>query len=813
MGLPTTAESLPKAPAPQKWARIPAFSTFILAAAVLAFYFWTASSSANPFDFQERQTDYYNLLVEGFRAGHLSMNSVPDPGLLSPDPAVRSRAPYLLDASLYQGRYYLYFGVTPAATLFLPWSLLTGHGLPENLAAALLASAGFAFSLFLLWDLRRCFFPTTGNLAWAAIVIAAGLANLAPTVLRRGAFYEVAVLSAYACSMLYFLGCWLALRGRTGQGLGLVIAGFSAALGVGSRPNLICAGLLLPFLAWAAWRLSPAEKRTRRRLLRSLLLAGVPAAIGMSALFLYNFQRFGSPFEFGHSFQLGSNPNGFHFTWENFRHNLRLYYLTWPEVSRYFPFFSPGTETARPEGYWGIEQIHGQLLSLGLLVPFVVCLWCRRTDARALAPVIFLCLMLLFCFAGNGAIIAATGVRSNRYMMDFHPELLLGVCLGVLGLAGIRTGFVRWLVRGSCGLLLLLGFYNAMISLQTSETLRQTNLPAYASIARVFNYPSWWWQQAFGAPPGPLRLKVAFPAGQPGTLEPLVSTGTSWFSDTLYVRYDGPGIVRFILEHADHGSIASPPVSILPGQEYALEVGMGSLYPPEEHPFFEGLARGQMRLIKHTAVISLDGREVMHGSSVFFDASPGQVQIGENRLWPTMKLGRFTGRLEYLGRRPVSIDGLRAQARTEVGPVLLQVALPRDRFGTAEPLVVTGDAGRADVLFVHYVDETHVRFGLDHWGSGVTYSPAVEIDYTVPHRLQLHLGSLYPSDLAVDPALRRRFAVLLDDRPVIDTQTDFYPADRLAVDIGVNSIGASSCRVLFGGEILSSRRLSLAPNP
>ncbi len=78
--------------------------------------------SRNPAD------EYYNLLVQGFRAGQLSIKMDAPPGLtrLSDpyDPAAnaRYRAPAnraapnrLHDLSYYKGKLYLYFGVTPGA--------------------------------------------------------------------------------------------------------------------------------------------------------------------------------------------------------------------------------------------------------------------------------------------------------------------------------------------------------------------------------------------------------------------------------------------------------------------------------------------------------------------------------------------------------------------------------------------------------------------------------------------------------------------------------------------------------------------------
>ncbi|MGA2139046.1 MAG: hypothetical protein ABSH14_09320, partial [Verrucomicrobiia bacterium] len=114
---------------------------------------------------------YYNLLVQGFRAGQLSLKKEVPPGLAqlaAPyDPAVNlldQLPPYRLnDLSRYHGRLYLYFGVTPALILF--WPMLGA-----------------------LW--RRYFAEVSVGVV-AACVLALGLATGAPMLLSQADVYEV----------------------------------------------------------------------------------------------------------------------------------------------------------------------------------------------------------------------------------------------------------------------------------------------------------------------------------------------------------------------------------------------------------------------------------------------------------------------------------------------------------------------------------------------------------------------------------------------------------------------------------------------
>ncbi len=806
----TIAGEEPPTPLPARgipWALVAATSLVI--GLVVAFYLWTASSPNVPFEFRGQKNDYYNLLTDGFLGGHLYMKVDPHPDLLSADPAIRARAPFLLDASLYRGRYYLYFGVTPVLVLFLPWAVVSGHSIPDNFATVLFAGLGFILSVVLLWRIRRRQGTASGTGLWLVIVVALGFCTVVPAALRRGAFYEVAICSGYAFTMLFFIGLEEAMLTKRRPAWWLTAASLSYGLAVGSRVNLVFGGLLLPAAVLWLWWPEHTRADARRRLVRLALPALLPAALCLAGLLIYNYARFDDFLEPGWNYQFGIKGEKTQFAVPYLWHNLRLYYFTLPEFSRYFPFFYPGRESLQPPGYFGREFAHGQFffvpLALLALVGGVTAVR-RQSTVRMLLP---FSAALAFWFLCNGLIVGLGGMRANRYMIDFQPALLLLTCLGVLTAAGTGHRLHRVITAACVGLLLFGSFYNTMISLQADESFRQNNRPAYERLARVFDHPSWWYQRLTRETIGPLALEVAFPKAAPGTLEPLVATGTPWFSDVLFVHYLDPGTIRFVLEHAGYGGPSSPPITITPDKPHRLEISLGSLYPPEEHPFFSRLTRAQMRLLKRTVRIDLDGATVFRASASFYDASPGQVYVGENWLKPAMTTGRFSGRLLSQGEKPFDIDRLSRAVSTDVGPAVLRVEFPRDRPGAAEPLVVTGTSGRADVLFVQYLDNRSIRFGLDHWSHGAIYSPIVPLDYAVPHEIEIHMGSLYPPSLPVDSFGRQKLAVKLDGREVFATRTTFYDADAFAVDIGCNSIGASSCRTYFGGNIFSVERLGV----
>ncbi|HXQ79978.1 MAG TPA: hypothetical protein VN775_01610, partial [Opitutaceae bacterium] len=103
--------------------------------------FWIADG-ARAFDGDRRDAwHHYEYLVDGFLKGQTSLSVEPAPELLrlrDPYDPSQNRPWQLWDASLYRGKYYLYFGPTPVLVM-LPWRVVTGHHLPQRLAVAVFA--------------------------------------------------------------------------------------------------------------------------------------------------------------------------------------------------------------------------------------------------------------------------------------------------------------------------------------------------------------------------------------------------------------------------------------------------------------------------------------------------------------------------------------------------------------------------------------------------------------------------------------------------------------------------------------------------
>ena len=255
---------------------------------VILFYGWTASATA--LGIGEPQDGHYNLLTDALLHGQLHLRSEPQPELFEledPYQARRNARHRLQDASLYRGRYYLYFGVVPAITFFAPARLLGLGDLPQTLAVFFFASGGFVFGALLLRQLVGAAgqpsageppAPHSSGWVWATAVCVLGFANAALSVLRRPSVYEVAVSAG-----LFFLtgSAWLFLTASRDAGPSLwrlALGSLFLGCAVGSRPNHLVA---LPFLLLLAW---PALRRRGRGVLPALSAALVPLSVSLLLL-------------------------------------------------------------------------------------------------------------------------------------------------------------------------------------------------------------------------------------------------------------------------------------------------------------------------------------------------------------------------------------------------------------------------------------------------------------------------------------------------------------------------------------------------
>jgi tetratricopeptide (TPR) repeat protein len=416
---------------------------------------------------------YYNLLVEGFRAGQLSVNKAAPAGLTQLadpyDPAANAHyqsAFYQLhDLSYYKGKLYLYFGVMPALLLFWPCVALTGHYLFHRQAVTIFCAAGYLVSVGVLRALWRRYFPEVSVWVMAAGALALGLATGVPVLLSRCSVYEVSISCGYMLTMVALAAIWCALHSFDRKGRWLFVSSVAYGLAIGARPSLLFGAIILLVPVIQPWR--------ERQAIWPLVIAAVgPITLAGLGLMLYNTRRFGNPLEFGLRYQLATERQdmmhllGLRYLW----YNLHAYFLERVRWSSYFPFVTEIGVVPVPSSHRLSETAFGVLIYmplvwLGLAVPLA---WRNRSAEQGSVLCGFLGAVVLFC----GICVVTVGMffaTCIRYEIDFLPALLLVAVAGVFGLERALTDRPVWRRAARCGWGLLLGFSVAFNLLASVE--------------------------------------------------------------------------------------------------------------------------------------------------------------------------------------------------------------------------------------------------------------------------------------------------------------------------------------------------------
>jgi len=421
----------------------------VLSAVGLVFAFLV---SAGTFSTWPTYSNYYDLLAQGFRAGRLDIPIAPSPRLLaSSDPFDPALAPlWVWDASLHEGRYYLYWGPLPA---LLEAAFKFVFGIRRTLGDQYLL---FVFSLLevlfgalIVQRLARRLFPRIPAAFVALALLVFAFANPLPHSLASPAIYQAAILGGQAFllgGVVFAFDAVAAEPSASGSRRRLVLAGVSWALALACRISLAPAVLLLAVAT--AMAVFPAGPARARRAVSGMLPLAAPIAAVTGLLLLYNRQRFGSWLDFGVAEQLTTMP--YHASASYVPLNLYSYLARPFHLSCEFPYMLqlqdpgpgafPGWMRAAP-GYTTREPVVGMLWAvpwswlapLGMIVVPAFVLRDRRSSG-APAPGSRTLLWCAACFAILGSVAGGPDLVSflatMRYLGDVTPGIVLSGILG-----------------------------------------------------------------------------------------------------------------------------------------------------------------------------------------------------------------------------------------------------------------------------------------------------------------------------------------------------------------------------------------------
>lgn len=266
---------------------------------VIAVYLWFISVS------RDSTSNYYALLAASFQQGELSLSLRPDPALLelaNPyDPAARQGIKVPLDLSLYNDKFYLYWGPAPAL-LLTPVKMLFHGQVPDVYLLFAFVCGIFLSQFLLILHLWERFFPAIPRWMVLLSVFVAGFISPTVWLLNRPKIYEAAIAGGQFFFIAGLLAAYTALDRPTPSNWRLFLAGLFWSLAVGTRSVLVfpIAFMTLMVVTWF-YRL---YRQSWLKLVGALTPFGMPLVFGAVAFAWYNWARFGSVSETGFSYAM-----------------------------------------------------------------------------------------------------------------------------------------------------------------------------------------------------------------------------------------------------------------------------------------------------------------------------------------------------------------------------------------------------------------------------------------------------------------------------------------------------------------------------
>lgn len=391
----------------------------------------------------------FERLAEAFLVGRPYILQPPNPALLTKaDPYDQANSHlWMVDLSLWQGRYYLYWGPVPPLLLAVAKLFLGRHRVLGEAWLALLfvTIAGLAGAIFVRRICQRLF-PGVPRLALAMAMLAVAFAGPLLHLLTTGNTYVIAIAAGQAFLVLGALMAFEAFWSRRSWGLFLLLASASWGLAVGSRASLAPAVAILALVSG----LLVAPRKDVGSILRSMMSALGPLATLSAVQLWYNWIRFDNIFEFGTRLQTGFFK--FSFDAKYLFTNAYTYVLRPPALSCHFPYFlqewfpKDQLPFRAPRGYLVNEPVVGLIWSIPilLLVPFG--LWSfrffwRNLGARGNRAIAFLLIGLVFCVPAALAVPLGLYMATIRYQGDAVFALML---LSVFGYFSLWTKTSWW---------------------------------------------------------------------------------------------------------------------------------------------------------------------------------------------------------------------------------------------------------------------------------------------------------------------------------------------------------------------------------
>jgi hypothetical protein len=368
----------------------------LLCATVCAIYVYFAARVSSNLLVPTNQ-NYYTYLLDSFFHGHVNVNP-----------------PSHYDLSLYQNKWYLYWG--PAPVLFILPFYLVSHLQASDILYTLVGGAGNVILFyFVMQAFKRYFNISLSLMAEAFLLFSFGLASPNFVLSLHGSIWFTSQIFSTTYLLLFYL-CYFLFLNSERHSL-FILATVFFYLAVLSRYSLIFNGILYFYL------LIHYRLLDRKAPLKLFVSFGVLTLAFIGVLGGYNYLRFGNPLDVGQTYQQGNHrydsalQSGHYLSLSYVWHNIYYYFLN-------IVHFQP---THRPviidvEGN-SVFSVYPALLLLPVLF------YCRKYVNKkrllflaAAGLIVGLNVIFLMLYFATGWV-----QFGNRYFFDVVPMLFLAL--------------------------------------------------------------------------------------------------------------------------------------------------------------------------------------------------------------------------------------------------------------------------------------------------------------------------------------------------------------------------------------------------
>lgn len=313
----------------------------------------------------------YQELTESLLKGKFYLDIEPSEELknlknpYNPYERSKNKVDYLWDVAYYNGHYYVYFGIVPVIVSYLPYYLITGNHIDNNIVNLMALIIMILSFVSLIKIIMKRYFKSENTGLLLLMLLFCFFANhfIILYIARRPDFYTIPVIFGI---MFGILGLNLWIRSQREDGslnkIYLLLGSLCMALVSGCRPQLLLVSLsALPIF----WNNFINKKIFSKKSWKETICFCLPYIIIAILIMRYNMMRFGSIFDFGANYNLTTNDmtaRGISF--ERFLSAIYYYFLAFPRITNVFPFIETLPLSTSYIGITIYEKTFGGILML-----------------------------------------------------------------------------------------------------------------------------------------------------------------------------------------------------------------------------------------------------------------------------------------------------------------------------------------------------------------------------------------------------------------------------------------------------------------